>query len=232
MTGIYIIKNVVNSKVYIGQSVDILTRWYQHRSAATNEKHPEHNNKIHTAIREIGKDKFYLEILEECSRNDLSEKEKYWINFYNSFYEGYNCTKGGSWKDVSHIGEENGRARLNEQDVKYIRECYNNHLPFRTVYELYKNKISKRGLQKIWYFETWGYIYPEYNTLENKEWHKTSSKSMPAHNRIFSREIILKIRELYLKGNSCPEIIKFLNLSVHPTTIERIVNYTTYKDIV
>lgn len=235
MTGIYIIKNTINNKVYIGQAVNILHRWYQHRyvgGKTCSSKHLEYKNKIHTAMRELGKENFYIEILEECKKEDLSRRERYWIEKYDSFYSGYNGTKGGSWKDVTHIGEENGRAKLSEQDVRYIRECYNNHVSFRKVYEIFQDKISKRGLQKVWYFETWPLIYPEYNTKENKKWHSTKSKSIPAHNRKFSENEIKMIRQLHKQGLSCPQIISQLKLDASKDCIEKIVNYTYYKDIV
>lgn len=235
MTGIYIIRNTINNKVYIGQAIDIVKRWYTHRCVGSNNcssNHLEYKNKIHSAMREFGRENFYIEILEECKKEELSTKERYWIDYYNSFYDGYNSTKGGSWKDVSHIGEENGRAKLTEEDVCYIRECYNNHIPFRKVYEVFQDKISKRGLQKVWYFETWPMIHPEYNTEENKKWHITKSKSISAHNRKFSEEEIKTIRQLYKEGLSCPQIIYQLKLKVSKSCIERIVNHTYYKNIV
>ena len=43
-----------------------------------------------------GLTKFTFELLEECERNLLNEKEKFWINLYQSDKFGYNSTKGGS----------------------------------------------------------------------------------------------------------------------------------------
>lgn len=56
-------------------------------------------------------------------------------------------TKGGDYSinPVALSGSKNGRALVNEQDVEYIRECYNAKIPFKTVYAEYQNKISKRG---------------------------------------------------------------------------------------
>ena len=96
---------------------------------------------------------------------------------YNSFENGYNATEGG--EEIGNRvqkGSKNGRARLTEEDVIYIRECYNNHIPFRKVYLEYKDKITERGLQKVWWFETWKNIHPEYHTKENKYWHSHNAK--------------------------------------------------------
>ena len=45
---------------------------------------------IDKAIQEYGKDNFSFEIIEECSVEQLTEREKYWINYYDTFYHGYN----------------------------------------------------------------------------------------------------------------------------------------------
>lgn len=96
-------------------------------------------------MRALGRENFYMEVLEECPQEKLSEREIYWIKFYNSYKKGYNGTVGGD-PSISSQGEQNGRALLTEKDVIYIRECYNNHIPFREVYKLFSNRISKRGL--------------------------------------------------------------------------------------
>ena len=84
---------------------------------------------------------------EEYSLELINQLEKTFIKIYNSYENGYNATEGG--EDNPHraqVGEANGRALLTKEDVIYIRECYNSHIPFKKVYEEYKNKISKRGL--------------------------------------------------------------------------------------
>lgn len=48
------------------------------------------------AIHKYGENNFTIEILEQCdSVQDGAEKEKYWIERYRSFKEGYNATRGG-----------------------------------------------------------------------------------------------------------------------------------------
>lgn len=89
---------------------------------------------------------------------------------------------------------------MTKEDVAYIRECYNNHIPFREVYALYEDKATKRCIQKIWYFETWKNIHPEYNTKENKEYHKTKAKGniyeVASNNqRAFTKEQVQLIRK-------------------------------------
>lgn len=187
MIGIYKYTNKYNNHCYIGQSINIEARQYNHRSAAYNEKAPDYNSQFHQAVRKYGGfDAFDFEILitltkEEYSPEILNKLEKLFIKQYDSFQNGYNATEGGEnvFENRAHLGSSNGRAKLNEEDVLYIRECYNNHVPFREVYSLYKDRISERGLQKVWWFETWKHIKPEYHTEENKYWHSHQSKGNP-----------------------------------------------------
>lgn len=77
----------------------------------------------------------------------MNNLEKFFIKYYNSYTNGYNATPGGDEiPGRARMGSKNGRALLDEEDVKYIRECYNAHIPFKTIYQEYQNKISKRGL--------------------------------------------------------------------------------------
>ena len=88
--GIYKIENILNGKIYIGQSIEIERRWQKHLNANDDFL-------IHKAIRKYGKENFKFSIIEECDISLLNEKECYWINFYNSIIpNGYNMIQGGS----------------------------------------------------------------------------------------------------------------------------------------
>lgn len=93
MVGIYKITNKINNKCYIGQSVDIQQRWSKHLSAFNGEHTPDY--KIYRAFEKYGLQNFTFEVIEECEQQHLDEREIYWIEFYNSFAEGYNMSLGG-----------------------------------------------------------------------------------------------------------------------------------------
>lgn len=93
MVGIYIIKNKINGKIYIGQSRNIAKRWNTHLNTATNLNKKEYDYPLYRAMRKYGKENFSFEVLEECSIDQLNEKEEYWINYYNTLgINGYNQT--------------------------------------------------------------------------------------------------------------------------------------------
>lgn len=93
--GIYKVVNLVNKKVYVGQSKNIEKRWAAHKRAAYLVDAPSYEYPIYRAIRKYGIENFSFEIIELCPVGDLNEKEKFWISHYNSFFEGYNSTVGG-----------------------------------------------------------------------------------------------------------------------------------------
>ena len=93
--GIYKITNQLDNMCYIGQSVDISTRWKDHAKCGLGIDTPQ-NNKLYQAMIKDGLWNFSFEILEECSRDQLNEKEKYYIQLYQSKEYGYNTTKGNN----------------------------------------------------------------------------------------------------------------------------------------
>ncbi len=87
-TGIYRITNTRNSKCYVGQAVDIGDRWRQHIRRALNAE-PRTQNKLYPAMYKEGLENFTFEIIEECSREKLNEREDYWQEFYHAKEYGY-----------------------------------------------------------------------------------------------------------------------------------------------
>lgn len=94
MPYIYKITNCLNGKSYIGKTMlSIQERWKEHLHDAKTlrcEKRP-----LYAAINKYGKEHFIIEEIEECSDTILSEREKYWIEYYGTFKNGYNATIGG-----------------------------------------------------------------------------------------------------------------------------------------
>ena len=101
---IYIIKNKINKKIYIGQTLlDIHTRFNLHIAKSKSGR----NSKLYKAIREYGKDNFEISLLESnIPISALDSKEKEYIQSYNSIKEGYNTSIGGDGRTIySNIDE-------------------------------------------------------------------------------------------------------------------------------
>ena len=90
--GIYKITNIKNKKSYIGKSVEIVPkRWTEHIKTSLNIGSIS-RTKIHDAMKEYGIENFTFE---KCPKDKLSEREKYWIDFYETNTYGYNIKSGG-----------------------------------------------------------------------------------------------------------------------------------------
>lgn len=92
-TGIYKITNTTNGKVYIGQSVDITTRLKTHIKAGLGID-ASSTSRLYNEMQKYGVWNFTFELLEECKKDELNEKEKFWISMYRSNEFGLNSTKG------------------------------------------------------------------------------------------------------------------------------------------
>lgn len=105
MTGIYKIENLINHKKYIGQAVDIQTRWKNHRSTMNDPNDKGYDYHLYRSMRKYGIENFSFTVIEECLISELNDRERYWIAFYDSFFNGYNLTFGGD----SSTGRKNAK---------------------------------------------------------------------------------------------------------------------------
>ena len=93
-TGVYKLTNTKNQKVYIGQAVDIGDRFKQHVKCGLGIDTP--GNMLYQAMLKDGVENFTFEVLEECGRSHLNDREKYYIDFYKAQEWGYNMSRGGA----------------------------------------------------------------------------------------------------------------------------------------
>ena len=91
--GIYKITDLTTEQYYIGQSVDCGKRWADHIKAGLGIDN-NGTNKLYKAMQAHGVENFTFELLESCERKLLDEKEKFFINLYQSDKFGLNVTKG------------------------------------------------------------------------------------------------------------------------------------------
>lgn len=92
-SGIYKITRLKTGEIYIGKSTDVKARWQQHTKSAFHCGTISHSI-LHTTIERDGVENFTWEFLEEVPKDKLSEREKYWIEFYDSKNYGLNERNG------------------------------------------------------------------------------------------------------------------------------------------
>lgn len=106
---IYKITNLVNKKIYIGQTIHSLThRFNQHNNKAGCTK-------LHAALKKYGRENFIIEEIEKVPIDKLDEREIYWISFYKSTDRsiGYNILPGGKLGPL-------GKRKLNDSETKEL----------------------------------------------------------------------------------------------------------------
>lgn len=143
--GIYKIENLINHKVYIGQSIHIEKRWQEHCRFSNDSV-------IAKAIQKYGKENFSFQILEECSEQELDEKELSYIRKYNSLVpNGYNVT--------DYIEGQRRLYIYYDRDtlLQIISDIKDTNLTFKEIAAKYDLDISM-----IYYLNR-----GDYHTLEN-----------------------------------------------------------------
>lgn len=87
-TGIYKITNIENQMCYVGQAANIADRWRQHIKRGIGAEAPT-KNKLYPAMAKYGVENFTFEIIEECNRTMLNDREDYWQDYFHAKDFGY-----------------------------------------------------------------------------------------------------------------------------------------------
>ena len=228
MIGIYKITNKINNLSYIGQSTQIEQRFREHKKSYNWYR--EKNKKLYKDILEYGINNFSFEILEECSIEELNNKEQYYIKYYNTYPDQYNMTPGGQF----NAEESHPSHKLTKQDVINIRTRYNNQEIKNEVYEDYKNLIGESGFHKIWNGDTWKNIMPEVYTTENKNFHKHNTSNQGSKNgrSKMTEQDVYQIRLRRKNGENIREVYKDYSNKLTYGSFTNIWSYQNWKNIV
>lgn len=137
ISGIYKIENLINHKVYIGQSKDVNTRWSEHKSTAFYEKGKSYNNPLYRAIRKYGIENFSFEVLIETY--DRNYWEIFLIQIYHATDDnfGYNIENGGNCGSPIRTEEE-------KEKIKEMRKEIYRNLP-----DDEKKRLAKEHSEKM-----------------------------------------------------------------------------------
>lgn len=228
MIGIYKITNKLNNHSYIGLSTKLEERWKYHQSPYNQQR--ESYKSLYKAFEKYGIENFTFEILEECSIQELGEKEKYYIAKYDTYKNGYNMTTGGE----DNVGSAHPNHKLTDEDVINIRIRYNNLERRKEVYELYKDRIGESGFGKIWKGESWQHIMPEVYTPENKEFHlhNTGNKGSSNGRSRLTEEDVRTIRTRRKNGEQLKDVYEDYKDKLTKGSFKNVWSYQNWKDIV
>lgn len=142
-SNIYIIKNHINNKVYIGQTTKSIQKRFLKHTQDARFKTDASKRPLYQAMQKHGIQHFYVELIEVCDTKDADAREEFWIKHYNAYGSGgYNATIGGNsyrpyeYDDIAQmlqqgLGKRDIKAKLGccPQLVARVAHTYNIPIP-------------------------------------------------------------------------------------------------------
>ncbi len=229
MIGIYYWKNLITGEYYIGQSVNISKRKAQHLCDRKNEKYNHYP--LYLSMNKYGVENFEFGVLEECSIEELDEKEVYYISQYNSYNNGFNQTTGGQY-EYCGIGENNPRTKLTNEEVLKIRNRV--YIEKEDIWDIYPEYCDKIGKDRFWsmvHGETWknvdtSMIYP----LKERGYANFKGAKNPKAK--LTEDDVKSIRYRYeVLNQTVDEIYEDYRSIIMKKNLKNVITYTTWKNI-
>lgn len=161
MNYIYCYINKLNNKKYVGQTNNLQRRIREHSSSAFNPNSSSYNHLIHKKIRQYGQANFDIIVLEQlydCPKDEVNEREKYWINKLNTYVGnglGYNETFGGELSYIYHV-----YSKETIDNIKQAIKSGTNYLDIETQFGVSASFIS--ALNTGYYYFDENEAYPLY----------------------------------------------------------------------
>ena len=173
---IYSITNKLNGKKYIGKTVgEIEKRWREH--IRDSKKRRCEKRPLYSAMRKYGESNFFVEQIEECADAKLSEREKYWIQKYNTYKNGYNATLGGdgkiylNYEEVVNLYRETHNIAEVSRKIGCSKDSVSNILKARDINIVPNGEVTTKKLSKkvVQYDKNGNYIktFSSYTEAEN-----------------------------------------------------------------
>ena len=125
-SGIYQIKNIINGKIYVGQSQNVELRYKRHMGELSRGIHGNHH--LQNAYTKYGRDAFEFSILELCPIDQLDEREVYWISQLNAVKTGYNMTEGGGGTRGFYPSEETRKKQSSQSKQRWANPEYRDRM--------------------------------------------------------------------------------------------------------
>lgn len=241
ISGIYKIENIVNGNVYIGQSIDIYTRWKSHKRNLNKQIHT--NTYLQNSWNKYGEVNFKFDIIEKVSNlEELNSREQYWMDFYKSYTRnfGYNIEQKADKSNMSQetknkisksrkgkfIGEDHPWNKYKEKDILLALDyLLNTNLALKEIGKIVS--IPKSTIERIYNHQQWNYLtkdldFPIRNCIGENS----------VHSKV-SEEDVIKIIQRLVNGDSCKDIALSLNISRRLINDIRLKNTWKYlsKDI-
>lgn len=192
---IYKITNLINNKVYVGQTNDPIRREREHFSLTSSILEDNKNKILYSAMLKYGINNFSFEIIEDKTEN-YNEREKFWIKELNSLNPfGYNMTEGG--EDPPHLkGENHPLSQHSLEEINQIKDLIKNtNLSFADISKqtgYCDSSIRRINKGQLWYDENSVYPLRVENTNQFKEDRKANIVYDLKYTKLTQKEIASK----------------------------------------
>lgn len=231
-SNIYIIKNKVNNKLYVGQTTNVEKRWKEHKYHGIHDENT--SIYLYNAMKKYGIDNFTIEVIEkDIPLDQINDKETYWIKKLNTLKpNGYNLTLGGEGtkgyimsEDTKHLISEKAKERysgMSEEeklemisrlpkdgyDLDKMNEGYKNWLinATKTVKEESYKKAVKTKKEKRYDF--YNFSFGKMSKEEKVEMYIKISKSNPRSQAVL---MIGKNNKIIKEFHSIGDASRYLN---------------------
>jgi group I intron endonuclease len=150
-SAIYMFKNTINSKIYVGQSVDVYSRYSKHKKSEFSSC--INPTRFVNAIKKYGFNNFEFSIIEFVEKENLTIREQFWMDFYKSYLRefGYNaCPAAGSPFGYKHTKETREKVSIaskgrlhSEKTKKLMSEIHTGKK--MSIESIKKNRVAKLG---------------------------------------------------------------------------------------
>ena len=209
LSGIYYIENLISGKKYIGQSINTSIRWKNHKNQLRGNRSPFVDLQNDWNI--FGEENFKFQLIEECNNQySLDLLEEYYVDFFDSYKNGYNQSHNGKFtfdgmkhKEESkeilrqlHLGK-----RPSEESIQKNREAHlgeNNHFWGKKHTVETRIKMSKN--------------HADVNGENNPAWGNPYAQGIKKSNENFTSQYV-GVRKR--KGNTWQARIQYKGKSIH-----------------
>ena len=209
MIGIYKYQNKLNNKIYIGRSINIIRRKWEHLHS------PSPYSYFDSVLQQIGEEAFDFEVVEECTAKQLRDREKYWIAYYNwcvldNRDGGYNLTHGGE----EYQSDENPWAKLTVQQVnEIINKLANTKISMEEISKEYK--VHRNTISDINRCKTWNWLHDYKNNIRKESQGSVFRGELNGTNKISEDEAKSIIYLLEQDSRSLAQISRDENISLN-----------------
>jgi len=143
MIGIYKIISPTN-KIYVGKSINIENRINEYKYIGRRKL----QHKLNNSINKHGLENHIFEIIEECTLENIDEREIYWIDYYNCVYEGLNLKHGG--EGGKHSQEIKDKKSKSMTGKKHTPETKKKMSQSKKNHPMYSDEWKEKMKQTTW----------------------------------------------------------------------------------